>query len=252
MHCWELLQHDGAFGCDGRLLHRTIFTDLCLSVHKLPSWSVSNERRVDRLFELPYGNLPRHNGRVVISVLRGVPRWELLRNHWALGGYSHLRRWEILVGLGLFLHELPNRSVSSKRRLDELHELPHRHFSRHDWRVVFCGLCGVHIRELLRHDGTLGSHGIMRRWAIFGGFGLVLHELLSWSVSNERRLDRLLELPHRRIPRRDWRGILRIMYCWEFLRHGGTFRAIGGMRRWSIFGGLGFCLHRLSSGPISS
>ncbi len=113
-----------------------------------------------------------------------MPRWELLRHRWALGRYSHLRRWEILIGLGLVLHELPNWSIPSKRRLDKLHELPHRHLPWYDWCVVFSSLCALHIRELLRHNGPLGRYGHMRCWTIFGSLCNCVHELPGRAISS--------------------------------------------------------------------
>ena len=91
----------------------------------------------------------------------------------------------------------------------------------------------MHCRELLWHNRALGSHWDMRRWAILGGFGLRLHELPDGSVSSERCLDELHELPHGHLPRDDWRvvvGDLRSLHRWKLLRHGRALGRYGHLR----------------------
>ena len=73
----------------------------------------------------------------------------------------------------------------------------------------------------------------MCRWAILGGFGLRLHELPDGSVSSERCLDELYELPHGHLPRHDrsvFVGNLRGLHCWKLLRNDGTLGRYGRLR----------------------
>ena len=55
-------------------------------------------------------------------------------------------------------------------------------------------------RELLRHDGTLGRHGSLCRWVIFGCLGIRMHELPSGPISSDCRIGKLYWLPHGHFP----------------------------------------------------
>ena len=162
-----------------------------LRLHELPDGTVSSERCLDELHELPHEHLPRHDRSVVVDSLRSLHCWELLRHNGALGSHGDMRGWAILGIFSVELHELLCGSVSSERRLDELHKLPHRHLPRHDWCVVVVDLCSLHFRQLLWYDGAIGRYGHLRCWDVLGGLGLGVHELRRGSVSSKHRFDEL-------------------------------------------------------------
>jgi hypothetical protein len=237
MRCWTIL---GAF---------------CLGVHELPHGPVSSQRRLDELHELPHGHLPRHDRCDIVGDLCSLYCWELLRCNRAFSGDGFMRRWAILGCLSKCLHELCSWSVSSYRRLDELHELPHRNFPGHDWCVVVGNMCILYRWKLLRHNRAFIGDGCVRRWAVLGGLCLGLHELFCWPVSSERCLDWLHKLPHGHLPRHHRRVVvddLRGLHCRKLLRRDGTLGSHGDMRSWAILGDLSLGLHELPRGTISS
>ena len=225
LYCWKLLRNDGTLGGDGCMRRWTVLTGLCLGVYELPRRAVSNERRLDELHELPHGHLPRHDRCIIIINLRVVHRRELLCHIRSLGRHGHVLLGPVLCGCGVHLHQLLSWPVSSKRCFHGLHELSHKHLPQHDRRDNVGDLHLLHCWELLWRDGTLGSHGDMRGWAILGSFGVDLHELLSWPVSSERCLDGLHELPHGHLPGNDRSSIVGDLCClhsWELLRRNGA------------------------------
>ena len=136
-----------------------------------------------------------------------------------------------------------------------MHELPHKHLPRHDWRVFVGYLRGLHCWELLRNDGTLGRHCHLRPWTVFVDLCIRVHELRCGSISSNRRFHELHELLCWHIPRHDRRVVvdnLRSLYCRELLRHDRAFSGHGNLCRWAVFDFLGFSVHQLLSWSISS
>ncbi len=108
---------------------------------------------------------------------------ELLWHHWPFGCHCCLRYWEVLIGFGCRMHKLPNGSVSSIDRFDELQQLSHGHLSRLDRLNFVRKLRGVHGRELLRYNWSLGRNCFMRYWSVLIGFGCRMHKLPNGPVS---------------------------------------------------------------------
>ena len=195
---------------------------------------------------MSHGHLPRHDWCVVVVDLCSLHFRQLLWNDRAIGRYGHLCCWDVLGGLGLGVHELLCWPVSSKRCLDELHELPHGQLPRHDWSVFVGNLRSLHCRELLRHNGALGSHCDMCRRAVLGRLCIGLHELLCWPVSSKHCVDELHELPHQHLPRHDRSvvvGDLRSLHCRKLLRHDWALGSNCGMRHRAVLHSFGLCLH---------
>ena len=235
---WELLWYGRAFGRHRYMCRGTVLGSVGLGLHKLPSGSVSSKRRVDELHELPHRHLSRHDWSVVNGDLCGMHRRELLRGDRSCGRNRDLRRWAIFGGLGFSLHELSCWSISSQCCLDKLHELPRWHLPRYDRRVVACDLRVVHWWELLRHDRAVCRHGELRRWTIFSCRGNRVHELPCGSVSSDRSLHQLHELPHWHFPRHDWRvvvGELCNLQRRQLLWHDGAFGRHGDVFGWLLF-----------------
>ena len=189
MHCRKLLRHDGALSRHCHLRRWTVFVGLCIGVHELLCGSVSSNRCLHELHKLSHRNISRNDRGVVVDDLRSMHCWKLLRHDGTLGRYGHLRCWAVLPSFGLVLFELPGGSVSSECHVDELHELPYRHFPRHDWSFFVGNLRSLHCWKLLRHDGALGSHGRLPGWQVLGGLSRSVHELRRGSVSSKHRFD---------------------------------------------------------------
>jgi hypothetical protein len=127
------------------------------------------------MHKLSHRNLSRNDRREFVGDLRSMPSWELLQHDGTFGRYRHLRRWAILVGFGVGLHELLCGSISIDRCVDKLHELLCWHIPRHDRCVVVDYLRSLHCRELLWHDGAFSGHGHLCRWAVFDFLGFSVH-----------------------------------------------------------------------------
>ena len=154
MYCRKLLWHDRALGRNGGIRCWSILAGLGLSLHELFGGPVSSIRRFDELHQLPRRHLSRHGRRVNVD-MHGMHCWELLWHDRALGRDGGMRRWSILTGLCLSLHELCCGPVSNYRRFDDLHQLPRWHLSRHGRRVDV-DLHGVYCWKLLRHIRSIG------------------------------------------------------------------------------------------------
>ena len=255
VHRRELLCHIRSLGRHGHVLLWPILCGCGVHLHQLLGWHVSSKRCFHGLHELPHGHFPRRDWCVVVGDLRSLHCRKLLRDDRAISRHGDMHRWEVLGRFGVGLHELPCGSVSSCRRINELHELSHGHFPRHDWSVVVGNLRRMHEWKLLRRDGTLGRYFGMRHRPIFGSIGVGVHELSNGSVSSEHRLDELHELPCWNLPhhdRRDAAGNLRSLHWRELLWNDGAFGHYCGLRCRSVFGFLGISVRKLLSRPISS
>jgi hypothetical protein len=89
---------------------------------------------------------------------------------------------------------LPGWSVSSERRLDELHELPHGHLPWNDWRVVAGNLRILQCWKLLRHDWSIDRLGGLFGWVLFDCFSVHLFVVRLGLLSSGSRVIKLFDL----------------------------------------------------------
>jgi hypothetical protein len=89
---------------------------------------------------------------------------------------------------------LPGWSVSSERRLDELHELPHGHLPWNDWRVVAGNLRILQCWKLLRHDWSIDRLGGLFGWVLFDCCSVYLFVVRLGLLPSGSRVVKLFDL----------------------------------------------------------